>query len=54
MTASAFDIPGGARGPETAGIQSAVTLATSAARPLRPSPGPGPLRPGRRPSETLP
>ena len=51
MTASAFDIPGAARDPETAGIRSGVTFA---ARPLRPSPGPGPLRPGRRPLETLP
>ena len=51
MTASAFDIPGAAQDPETAGIRSGVTLA---AKPLRPSLGPGPPRPGRRPSETLP
>lgn len=52
MTASAFDIPGAAsRDPETADIRSGVTFA---ARPLRPSPGPEPLRPSRRPSETLP
>ena len=54
MTASAFDVPGAARDPETAGIRSSVILATFSAKPPRPSLVPGPPRPGRPPSETSP